>query len=96
MKKNKPSSQNELREEYRRADFTGPLVRGKYDHRLREALNIIVLKPDVAAVFPNEEAVNKALQSLIAVARATTSLKKRPSVRGNKVGLPSLVFQIVR
>lgn len=32
MKKNKPSSQNELCEEYRRADFTGPLVRGKYDH----------------------------------------------------------------
>ncbi len=64
--------------------------------RLREASNIIVLKPDVAAVFPNGEAVNKALQSLIAVARATTSLKKRPSVRDNKVGLPSLVFQIVR
>jgi hypothetical protein len=84
MKKHKLSPQNELRGEYRRADFTGPLVRGKYAQRLREASNIVVLKPDVAAIFPNEEAVNKALQSLIAVAQATTSLKKRSSVRGKK------------
>jgi hypothetical protein len=77
-------SQNELRGEYKRTDFTGPLARGKYAKRLRKASNIVVLKPDVAAAFPNEEAVNKALQSLIAVAQATMSLTKRSNVRGKK------------
>lgn len=84
MKKNKLTPQNELRGEYKRADFTKPLVRGKYAKRLREASNIVVLKPDVAAAFPNEEAVNKALQSLIAVAQATTGITKRSNVRGKK------------
>ena len=85
MKKDNKTLNDDLREEYKRSDFTGPLVRGKYAKRLREASNIIVLKPDVAAVFPNEEAVNKALQALIAVAQATTSLSKRSSGRGKKI-----------
>jgi hypothetical protein len=44
---------------------------------LKEASNIIVLKPEVAKVFPNEESVNKALLSLIDLARKTTRPKKR-------------------
>jgi len=84
MKKDKISPQNDLRKEYRRSDFTGPLVRGKYAKRLREASNIVVLKPEVAAAFPNEDAVNKALQSLIAVAQASTSLTRRSKVRAKK------------
>jgi len=84
MKKNKKAPDNELREEYKRSDFSGQLVRGKYAKSLSEASNIIVLKPEVAAAFPNGEAVNNALQSLIAVAQATTSLTKRSSVRGKK------------
>ena len=84
MKKDKRTPKNELREEYTRSDFSGPLVRGKYAKRLREASNIVVLNPEVAVVFPNEDAVNKALQSLIAVAQATTSLTKRSSKRSKK------------
>lgn len=72
MKKAKQVRRDELRPEYRRSDFTGPLVRGKYAKRLRESSNIVVLKPEVAAVFPNEKAVNKALLSLIRLAAATT------------------------
>jgi len=72
MKKAKQVRRDELRPEYRRSDFTGPMVRGKYAKRLRESSNIVVLKPEVAAVFPNEEAVNKALLSLIRLAAATT------------------------
>jgi len=41
------------------------MVRGKYAKRLKESSNIVVLKPEVAAVFPNEDAVNSALLSLI-------------------------------
>jgi hypothetical protein len=36
-----------------------------------------VLKPEVADVFPNEEAVNSALLSLIKLANKTTHNKKR-------------------
>jgi hypothetical protein len=79
MKKGKLMPGNELRPEYKRSDFARPLVRGKYAKRLRESSNIVVLKPEVAAAFPNEEAVNKALISLIKVAQATTRLTNRAS-----------------
>jgi hypothetical protein len=77
VKKTKPTSADELRAEYNRSDFSGPMARGKYAKRLRESSNIVVLKPEVAAVFPNEEAVNNALLSLIGIARSTTHPAKR-------------------
>ena len=52
------------RSEYKRADL-GELVRGKYAKRIRESTNVIVLDPQVAKVFPNDEAVNDALRTLI-------------------------------
>ena len=81
MKKAKRLERDELRVEYKRSDFTGPLVRGKYAKRLSESSNIVVLKPEVAVVFRNEEAVNAALLSLIEVARSTTRGTKRASGR---------------
>jgi len=45
------------RPEYKRADL-GDLVRGKYAQRIRESTNVIVLDPQVAEAFPNDEAVN--------------------------------------
>lgn len=40
-------------------------IRGKYAERYAAGTNIIKLDPDVAAAFPNEEAVNEALRSLL-------------------------------
>jgi hypothetical protein len=77
MKKDKETDKDELRPEYKRADFPGGLVRGKYANRLKKSSNIIVLRPEVAQVFPNEEAVNKALLSLIDIAHKTTRPTKR-------------------
>jgi hypothetical protein len=77
MKKDKETDKDELRPEYKRADFPGGLVRGKYANRLKKSSNIIVLRPEVAQVFPNEEAVNKALLSLIDIAHKTTRPAKR-------------------
>ncbi|MFZ0706683.1 MAG: hypothetical protein WAM71_13840 [Candidatus Korobacteraceae bacterium] len=57
---------DELRSEYKRYDF-GKLERGKYYQRVRKSSNVVVLDPEVAAVFPNSAAVNKALHSLIEV-----------------------------
>jgi hypothetical protein len=84
MKKNKTSDKDELRTKYKRSDFPGGLVRGKYAKRLKESSNIVVLKPEVAQVFPNEEAVNNALLSLINIAQKTTRPTKRSTVSAKK------------
>ena len=44
-------------------------VRGKYAKRYAEGTNVVVLDPDVAEFFPNHEAVNDSLRSLIAIIR---------------------------
>ena len=67
--------------EYKRSDFTSPLIRGKYAKCFRKSSNIVVLKPEVAMVFSNEKAVNDALLSLIEVAKSTTRPRKRFSER---------------
>jgi hypothetical protein len=51
----------EMREEY---DFSGG-VRGKYADRFSEGSTIVVLEPDVAAVFSDADSVNEALRGLI-------------------------------
>ena len=58
------STSDELRAEYKRSDFK-KLERGKYYERIRKSSNVVVLDPEVAAVFPNSAAVNKALRSLL-------------------------------
>ncbi len=60
--------EDELRPEYDLTQLTGR-VQGKYTERYRAGTNIVRLAPDVAAAFPNEEAVNNALRLLIQVAK---------------------------
>ncbi|MEI9478501.1 MAG: hypothetical protein WCO26_18285 [Deltaproteobacteria bacterium] len=76
---------DELRGEYKRSDFPGGLVRGKYAKRLRESSNIVVLKPEVAEAFPNEEAVNSALLSLIELAQKTIRTTRRSTGHAKKL-----------
>jgi len=85
MKKAKQTDKNELRAEYKRSDFPKGLVRGKYAERLRESSNVVVLKPEVAQVFPNQEAVNSTLLSLIQIAKQTTCLTSRSTGRAKKL-----------
>jgi hypothetical protein len=77
MKKDKEPDKDELRAEYKRSDFPDGLVRGKYAKRMKESSNVIVLRPEVAQAFPNEEAVNNALLSLIEIAQKTTNPTSR-------------------
>lgn len=72
MKKARSTS-DELRREYKRSDFK-KLERGKYYKRIQASSNIVVLDPDVAAVFPNSAAVNKARHSLVEVAEGVSGL----------------------
>lgn len=55
----------EMLEEY---DFSKG-VRGKYAKRYAEGTNVVVLDPDVAEYFPDHQAVNDSLRSLIAIIR---------------------------
>ena len=79
MKKAKSTS-DELRAEYKRSDFKR-LERGKYYKRVRASSNVVVLDPELAAVFPNSAAVNKALRSLAEVAEALVSGSSRSAGR---------------
>jgi hypothetical protein len=57
---------DDMRQEY---DFTNA-VRGKYFERARQGTNVVLLDPDVAAVFRDRAAVNNALRGLVAAAEA--------------------------
>ena len=72
---NKTGNGDEMRSEYTREDL-GKGVRGKYYEAYQEAHNLVLLRPEVASVFPPEEAVNEALLSLIKVAQESTGLTK--------------------
>ncbi len=85
MKKGRHKNTDELRPEYHVSDFPKGFVRGKYARRLRKSSNVVVLRPEVTEAFPNEEAVNKALLSLIDVAKKTTRLTRRSNGRTKKM-----------
>ena len=76
MKKGKSELNDWLRPEYKRSDF-GEFVRGKYAHRIRHSTNVVLLDPQVAKVFPNDETVNDALRKLIELARSSVRLTTR-------------------
>jgi len=66
---------DDLRSEYKRSDL-GYIVRGKYANQIKEETNVVLLEPDVAQAFPNDEAVNKALRYLMEVAETSARLTK--------------------
>lgn len=66
---------DELRPEYRREDL-GAGVRGKHLEAYRAGTNLVLLSPDVAKVFPTQEAVNDALRSLIDIAQKSVGPDK--------------------
>ncbi|MDO8940200.1 MAG: hypothetical protein Q7U98_13690 [Methylicorpusculum sp.] len=78
MKKAKSEMTDELRTEYKRSDF-GEIERGKYANRIKAETNVVLLDPDIAEAFPNDEAVNKALRYLLEVAKTSPRLTHRPS-----------------
>lgn len=57
---------DKMRAEY---DFSGG-VRGKYYEAYQKSRNMVVLDPDVAAIFPDSASVNEALRLLAKVARS--------------------------
>jgi hypothetical protein len=79
-----------MRKQYKREDL-GKGIRGKHFAAYSKGTNLVLISPDVAAVFPTAEAVNDALRGLAEVAeravRPTTRTgerteKRRPASSG--------------
>jgi hypothetical protein len=54
----------ELREEYDLSKMT-ILPKGRFDPKRRIGTNVVVLEPDIARAFPDDEAVNEALRLVL-------------------------------
>jgi hypothetical protein len=77
MRKKIETGRDELRAEYDSSALKNA-VRGKYAARYREGTNLVLLAPDVAEAFPDDEAVNEALRMLIKVANRQSPRPARP------------------
>jgi len=73
----KTKHEDEMRSHY---DFSGG-VRGKYAAHYAEGTNVVVLAPDVAAMFPDSVAVNEALRTLARISAKTVRVKAAPKKR---------------
>ena len=69
---------DDLRPEYD-ASLLKNGVRGKYAEQYAAGTNLVRLAPDVAAVFPNEEAVNDALRLVMRIADDAGRITRRGS-----------------
>jgi hypothetical protein len=61
---------DELRREYDLSKLKGG-VRGKYAARYQAGTNLVLLSPDVAEHFPDDQSVNTALRRLIRMTKPT-------------------------
>jgi hypothetical protein len=75
-KSKKEDKKNVLRPEYDLKLLLKDGVQGKYSERYREGTNIVLLAPDVAEVFQNEESVNEALRLVIKLTKIRTKVKR--------------------
>jgi hypothetical protein len=77
MKKNNDKREwhDELRREYDLSKLQGG-VRGRYLAGYLAGTNLVLLSPDVAEYFPDEQSVNAALRTLIPVVKR--SLRRTP------------------
>ena len=73
----KPMSNDpDMLEEY---DFSKG-IRGKYAKRYPKGTNVVIIDPDVAEFFPDENSVNDALRSLIPIIKKR---EKRAAEQGH-------------
>ena len=67
MKRDKGTMRDEYPENLIRSG-----VRGKYAKSYREGTNVVLIDPDLHKLFPNSEAVNRALREYISKKRTAT------------------------
>lgn len=76
MKKAAKKRSDDLRSEYDLSKL-GPAVRGKYFERATAGTNLVLIEPDLAALFPDGESVNRALRLLADTAKAASQKRGR-------------------
>lgn len=69
---------DDMRKEYDLSKLAGG-VRGKYYRRATAGTNLVLIEPDLASMFPDSEAVNRALRVLAEAAQAAGASKRRRS-----------------
>jgi len=74
--------EDELRPEYDFSKLKGGVI-GKYAIKYKEGTNLILLEPDVAEVFKDNESVNKALRLLIKIADEKYTKAAQPVAPAN-------------
>ncbi len=67
----------DLLEEY---DFSQG-VRAKYAERYAEGTNVVVIDPDVAEYFPDQNSVNESLRGLVSIIEKKKKKKRRRAKR---------------
>jgi hypothetical protein len=70
MKKNSTTKKDDykLKDKYDLSKMT-ILPKGRFDPKRRIGKNVVLLDPDIARAFPNDEAVNEALRLLLQAAK---------------------------
>jgi hypothetical protein len=68
---------DDMRKEYDLSKLEG--VRGKYYRRATAGTNLVLIEPDLATMFPDSEAVNRALRVLAEAAQTASASKRRRS-----------------
>ncbi len=76
MKKEPTVKSNDLRPEYDLSKLKCG-VRGKYYRRAAAGTNLVLIEPDLAILFPNAEAVNRALRVLADAANSTAPKRRK-------------------
>jgi len=75
-RKVKTAEEDDLRPEYDLSKLKGG-IRGKYAQRYQEGTNLVLLEPDVAEAFPDDESVNRALRLLMEISERQLSHSRR-------------------
>ena len=78
---------DEMRAEYRHEEL-GKGVRGKHYAEFKKGSNLVLLTPELSKIFPSNEAVNAALNSIVEVARSASGLPRRSSRTAQKRATP--------
>ena len=69
-------------------DELGKSVRGKYLKHFMQGSNVVVLQPEIQKAFPDSEAVNKALASMLALSQETQGLTNKVKSRKRSAAAP--------
>ena len=76
MKKSTRKNKDELRPEYDLSKLKGG-VRGKYHKQATAGTNLVLIEPELNELFPDADAVNRALRLLAETAKRSANRRQK-------------------